>query len=90
MLFTILGFIGSILIIVYYLCDACEGVEEVVEVCHGPLPKIEETVEDFDKELEKELNTIVDEEREKMIATIRRRLKPKASSSSTEQGSNQS
>jgi hypothetical protein len=51
---------------------------------------IPETNEDFNVELEKELNTIVQDEREKMIATIRRRLKPKASSSSVEQGSNQS
>lgn len=81
MLFTILGFFGSVLIIVYYLTSACEGTVEVVEVCHGPLPGIKETNEDFDVELEKELNNIVDEERDKMISTIRRRLKPKASSS---------
>ena len=76
MLFTILGFFGSVLIIVYYLTSACEGTVKVVEVCHGPLPDIKETNEDFDVELEKELNNIVDEERDKMISTIRRRLKP--------------
>jgi hypothetical protein len=51
---------------------------------------IPENDEEFEGELEKELNTIVQDEREKMISTIRRRLKPKASSSSVEQGSNQS
>jgi len=93
MLIAILGFLGVNLIIIYYLLSACEVVEEieeVVEVRKVPLPKIPETDEDFDVELEKELNTIVQDEREKMISTIRRRLKPKASSSSVEQGSNPS
>ncbi len=90
MLFTILGFLGSVLIIIYYLCDACEGVEEVVEVCHGPLPQEEETEKEFEGELEKELNSIEEEEKEKLLATIRRRLKPKVASSSSETDSNPS
>ena len=49
--------------------------------------------DDFSEKLEtieeeKELNT--QSEREKMISTIRKRLKPKASSSSTGQDSNRS
>ena len=81
MLFTILGFLGSVLIIVYYFTKSCEGVEEVVEVCHGPLPKTE-TEEEFEGELEKELSSIEEEEKEKLLNTIRRRLKPKVASSS--------
>ena len=48
MLFTLLGFLGSVLIIVYYFTKTCEGVEEVVEVCHGPLPAIKEMSQDSD------------------------------------------
>ena len=90
MLFAILGVLGIVLIIVYYLTSACDGVEHVVEVCHGdPLPKTE-TEEEFEGELEKELSTIEKEEKEKLLATIRRRLKPKVSSSSSEMGSSPS
>lgn len=90
MLFTILGFLGSVLIIIYYLCQACEGVEEtVVPAVHGPPPNTE-TEEEFEGELEKELSTIEKEEREKLLVTIRRRLKPKVSSSSSEMGSSPS
>ena len=65
MLFTILGFLGSVLIISYYLCQSCEGVEEVVEVCHGPLPKAE-TEEEFEGELEKEIKLRQQEVADKM------------------------
>jgi len=88
MLFTILGCLGSVLIIIYYLISACEGVEE--EVVDANLSTIPETVEDFEGELEKELNTIVQDEREKMLTTIRRRLKPKVASSLKEQDSSPS
>ena len=80
MLFTIIGFLGSILILSYYMCKIPE--KETITI----QPELVHE-EEFEKELEKELNTIVDDEREKLLNTIRRRLKPKDEPSSKEQDS---
>ena len=88
MLFTIIGFLGSILIISYYFCKTEQ--KNIKQLMTDPDPPEEPEEAEFEQELQKELNTIIDDEKEQLIATIRRRLKPKVSSSSEEVDLNQS
>ena len=69
MLFTIIGFLGCILILSYYLCATSE-----------PLPKPEPLM--TQEKIPEEIPNINDDE--ELLNKIRRRLKPKDVSSSKE------